>query len=436
MDEQSRRSPVALDTALLVLIFTLSLIYSRLLNTHDAGIYRAIHIVSLLVLIAVIGYMIVDFFVKDDTKQNLIKTGLLITLTVLVALGPQATAIYYRHITKPFTYITDSAVQTEEAVKMVLNGKNPYVEDYNKTPLEPMDPKSPALQHYVYLPVTFLLPVPFYLMIKGVLGWFDLRLVYMLFYILLIYSVTRLTPNRIYQRCLIMVFALNPDVVYYFVYGTNDIMATTCLVVSIVLLAKRRYLWSAVLFGAALLTKQFILLVLPFYLLYLYGQSKSPIRDKNGQWSPMVKAGSVILVMVIVFALPFALWNFNAFIDDIIRYPYGTSATSWNIAGWGSSKAALETGLIKGEKDYYPALPFYIVVLLPLVAAMFWKQLKRNDIRTMLLAGAITIFVFVTFSRFTHNNYFYYATSLIFISYFGDFPEAAMVKKLPAEAPS
>ena len=436
MNERSRKSPVALDTALLVLIFTLSLIYSRLLKTNDAGIYQAIHIVSFLILIAVVGYMIVDFFVKNDTKQNLIKTGLLVALAVLVALGPQATAIYHRHIAKPFDYITDSAVQTEEAVKMVLNGENPYIENYYKTPLEPMDPKSPALRHYVYLPVTFLLPIPFYLIIKGVIGWFDLRMVYMLFYILLIYSVTRLTPNHIYQRCLIIVFALNPDVVYYFVYGTNDIVATTCLVVSIVLLAKRRYLWSAVLFGVALLTKQFILLVLPFYFLYLYGQSASPIRDKDGQWSPIVKAGAVILAMVIVLALPFVLWNFNAFIDDVIRDPYGTLATSWNIAGWGLSKAALETGLIKSQNDYYPALPFYIVILLPLVAAMFWKQFKRNDIRTMLLAGAITIFVFVTFSRFTHNNFFYYATSLLFISYFGDFPENLTPAPTPAEAPS
>lgn len=436
MTEQNRRSPVASDTALLILIFTLSLIYSRFLNIDDASIYGAIHIISFLVLIAVAGYMIVDFFIKDDAKQNLIKTGLLVALAVLVALGPQATAIYYRHKAKPFNYITDSAVQTEEAVKMVLNGENPYVEDYYKTPLEPMDPKSPGLQHYVYLPATFLLPIPFYVIIKGVLGWFDLRMVYMLFYILLIYSVTRLTPNHIYQRCLIMVFALNPDVVYYFVYGTNDIMATTCLVISIVLLAKRRCLWSAVLFGVALLTKQFILLVLPFYLLYLYGQGASPIRDKDGQWSPIVKAGAVILAMVIVFALPFVLWNFNAFIDDVIRDPYGTLATSWHIAGWGLSKAALETGLIKSQNDYFPALPFYIVVLLPLVAAMFWKQFKRNDIRTMLLAGAIAIFVFVTFSRFTHNNYFYYATSLIFISYFGDFPEDAEAEKILAEAPS
>lgn len=435
MTEPNKRFPVNLDTALLVLVFTLTLIYSRLIKTSNVDVYKAIHVASFLVLIAVIIYMVVDFFVKQDKTRDVIKMIILVTLTLLVALGPQASAIYYRHMSKPFNYITDSAVQTEEAMKMILNGKDPYVENYFKTPLEPMGPKSPALRHYVYLPLTFLLPLPFYLIIKGVTGWFDLRIVYMLFYILLIYSLTKLTANRVWQRCLIIVFALNPDVVYYFVYGTNDIVATTCLVISIVFLVKKRYLWSALLFSAALLTKQFIVLFLPFYILHLYSQGPSLIRDKNGKFTPLVKACAVILGMVILFALPFALWNFNAFVDDIIRYPYGTSATSWNIAGWGLSKALLDTGFIKDQNDYYPALPFYLFILLPLMAAMFWKQLKQNDIRIMLLAGAITIFVFVTFSRFTHNNYFYYATSLLFLSYFGDFPEGQAAEAIPAEVP-
>jgi hypothetical protein len=437
MTEQNKNKhfPVTLDTALLILVFTLSLIYSRLIRVSNAGIDIAIHIASFLVLISVACYMIADFFVKNESRQHKIKMVLLVLLMVCIAIGPLLTAVNLRHNTKPNESITDSAVQTEEAVKMVLRGQNPYVEDYYKTPLEPMDPKSPALKHYVYLPMTFLLPVPFYLISQGVLGWFDLRLVYMLFYILLVYSLTKLTENRVWQRCLIIVFALNPDVVYYFVYGTNDIVATTCLVVSILLLVKRRYLWSAVLFGVALLTKQFIVLILPFYLLYLYGQSASLIRDKDGRLSPVIKAGSVIIAMVIVFALPFVLWNFNAFIDDIIKYPYGTSATSWNIAGWGLSKVALGIGLIKSQYDYYPALPFYTLILLPLTAALMWKQFRENDMKIMLLAGAITIFVFVVFSRFTHNNYFYYATSLVFLSYFGDFPEDKQANMIPAEAP-
>jgi hypothetical protein len=435
MTEQNKDFPVKLDTALLILVFTLSLIYSRLIKTGNPAIYTAIHVSSFFVLVSAACYMISDFFVKNESRQHKIKMTVLIVLMVCVAIGPLLTAVNLRHNTKPNESITDSAVQTEEAVKMILGGKNPYVENYYQTPLRAMGPKSPALRHYVYLPMTFLLPVPFYLVGNTVLGWFDLRLVYMLSYILLVFSLTKLTANRVWQRCLIIVFALNPDVVYYFVYGTNDILATTCLVISILLLVKRRYLWSAILFGVALLTKQFIVLILPFYLLYLYGQSASLIRDKDGRLSPVIKAGSVIIAMVIVFALPFVLWNFNAFIDDIIKYPYGTSATSWNIAGWGLSKAVLGIGLIKSQNDYYPALPFYIFILMPLAAAMAWKQFKDNDMRTMLLAGAITIFVFVIFSRFTHNNYFYYATSLVFLSYFGDFPEDKQTNAIPAEAP-
>ena len=44
----------------------------------------------------------------------------------------------------------------------------------------------------------------------------------------------------------------------------------------------------------------------------------------------------------------------------------------------------------------------------------------------MLVTSALTIFVFVIVSRFTHNNYFYYATTLFFLAYFGDFSQSAL----------
>jgi hypothetical protein len=137
---------------------------------------------------------------------------------------------------------------------------------------------------------------------------------------------------------------------------------------------------------------------------------------------------------VAVFGVPVALWNLNAFFDDIVRYPYGSAVASWHIAGWGISKAALATGLVENDQSYFPSSLLYLLVLAPLVAAMLWRQLKENTMPLMLVASAITIFFFVVFSRFTHNNYFYYATTLLFLAYFGSFPASVLPDKQTLEA--
>jgi uncharacterized membrane protein len=258
------------------------------------------------------------------------------------------------------------------------------------------------------------------------LGWFDLRMFYLLFYLFIVWVLWKLPATPTLKRALVIVFALNPEIIYYFVYGTNDIVATACLVAAVYLTTLRRHIPAAIFLGIGLLTKQFVLIFLPFYLLYLYGQSRNFWREADGSWTPLAKTSLVIGAMVAVFGLPVMLWNFNAFFDDIVRYPYGSAVASWHIAGWGISHAALVTGLVKTNQSYFPSSVLYLVILMPLAAAMFWRQFKKNTMPIMLVASALTIFVFVIVSRFTHNNYFYYATTLLFLAYFGDFSRPAL----------
>ena len=419
------RLPVTLDTILLALMLTLSLLYSRYIQTNNTTGYRWLHIASFLILAGVAAYISVDFFGRDQHVQHRLKTVILGFLVLTAAVGPLITVVILRHQTGPAQFITDSAVQTEEAMKMVLRGQNPYALNYYATPLYQFDHKSPALQHYVYLPLTFLLPMPFYVAVKGLLGWFDLRMFYLLFFLFIVWVLWKMPGTPVFRRSLIIVFALNPEIIYYFVYGTNDIVATACLVATVYLAAKRRFWAAAIFLGIGILTKQFILIFLPFYLLYLFGQSRRLWRETDGTWTPLAKTALVAGGIVAVFGLPVAAWNLNAFFDDIVRYPYGSAVASWHIAGWGISKAALETGLVKTDQSYFPSSLLYLLVLAPLVAAMLWRQLKENTMPLMLVASALTIFVFVVVSRFTHNNYFYYATTLLFLAYFGDFAASA-----------
>lgn len=412
--------PISLDTAMLVLMFSMSLWYVRFLSPVAVQLDNSIHIDIFFVLLAFTVYLATDFFASRPAIRDRVKTGMLLTLIIFTVVMPQATQIYMRQMTKPSRYVMDATVQTEEAVKMLLHGRNPYANTFYNTPMARIsDEPAGAIEHYVYLPMTFELPAPFYLMFHGLFGWFDLRLFHLLFLGLLVFMLFRYAPSPVAGRALVIVFVLNPDVLYYFTQGSNDILAIACLVSAVFLTTRRRYVAAAVLFGIGLLTKQFLLIVLPFYLLYIFGQSDGLVRDKDGRLTPLAQVCLTLLLMIIVFALPFILWSPGHFYDDVIRYPNGVASHGTKIAGWGISMLALKIGLLRNQWSYFPAFALYLIFLAPLAGVLLWMQRKNNTVQVMLLGAAIATWVFILLSRFSHNNYFSYAMALFFLAYLG-----------------
>ena len=419
---------ISLDTGLLVLMFTMALWYIRYVTPANRVADLWLHIDAMAVILLVAAYLCVEFFMGDARRRHAAKMAILGVLITIVVIIPMGFSIYGRYVAGPSHRIMDSAVQTEEAVKMVLRGQNPYSHTYFKTPMAQVPGVTKGgLEHYVYLPMTFIMPLPGYLLFHYTVGYFDLRFVYVPMFFLLLWALYRLAPSREYGRALLIVFGLNPDVAFYFVAGSNEVAAMTGLVLSFLCLTKRRYAWSAVFFGISLLSKQFMLLVLPFYLLYLAGQHVKDggwVRGPDGKLTPLATAVIVLGIMVLVFAVPFFLWSPAHFINDIVKYPNGLTKNGAHIDGWTASAIALHMGLVKNAGSHFPSQIFYIVFLAPLMALLLWWQRKRNTLQVVMLAAAITTLVFIVFSYFTHNNYFYYAISFFFLAWlaFGEAP--------------
>jgi hypothetical protein len=418
-DAKSDAFPISLDTALLVLMFSMSLWFSRFLPLDAPNLNSPLHIDVFVVLVALAIYLMTDFFVRRRKTENIIKNSLLVVFLICIVLAPLFSFIYMRP-SKPGHYVMDAAVQTEEAIKLTLKGQNPYGYNYSQTDMNKIIHEAPAaMEHYIYLPMTFELPTPFYLVFKSIFGWFDLRLFHLIFLLLLVFVLYKYAPNQTIGRAMIIVFVLNQDVMYYFTWGSNDIVAIACLVTAIFLTTRRHYIPAALLLGVGLLTKQFIWLALPFYLLYLYGQSDGLVREKTGKLTPLAVVSLVLLAMIVVFGLPYVLWSPAHFIDDVIRYPNGAATGGAKIGGWGVAGLALMTGLLRDKWGVYPAFILYLVFLVPLAGVLLWRQFKQNTIQMMLLGAAIATFAFILLSRFTHNNYFSYAMALFFLAYFG-----------------
>src|SRR5438105_910195 len=152
------------------------------------------------------------------------KLLLVFAIIVTTVIAQSAYLVALRHIAGPATYTHDGGViQTEETIKFLLQGKNPYVEDYTQTPMADwgLDYKT-ALYHYPYLPWTFLFSLPFFLASNAMLGWFDERFVYLLLFALMLLIAVRLAPTPMSKLVLLMVLGLNPIMGSDVIFGQND----------------------------------------------------------------------------------------------------------------------------------------------------------------------------------------------------------------------
>ena len=179
--------------------------------------------------------------------------------------------ILVRQQSAPYLHAHDGLLQTEAAAQFVLAGKNPYVETYYQTPLAlaPFDVKgltvNPALEHFTYLPLTFLLPAA----LAG-RAWQQLRSALRAFDLLPAHALvaTRLTQNPQKRLLLVMALGLNPLFVGPLVEGRNDVMVLSWLIFTWALLQRGKITASAITLALACGTKHPAVVFVPFYFVY------------------------------------------------------------------------------------------------------------------------------------------------------------------------
>ena len=85
----------------------------------------------------------------------------------------------------------------------MLQGRNPYVENYLSTPMAEwgINEFRTALYHYPYLPWTFLSSAPFRVLSRAAIGWYDQRFVYLLLFALTLLLLPGLARRRGRPSC-------------------------------------------------------------------------------------------------------------------------------------------------------------------------------------------------------------------------------------------
>ncbi|MBI3914005.1 MAG: hypothetical protein HY327_07445 [Chloroflexi bacterium] len=372
---------------------------------------------SALIVVGVAAYGVVEFVGQrlPHRAHNLARYALCAFVVFLIVIVPTLLEIILRRGSAPFDHIHDGALQSEVAMQFLLAGQIPFGQNYAATTLgqwqhHVIDPAiNFELQHYLYLPATFLLPIPVYLLTQNLFGWFDIRIISIIAFALLWMLLPQMTSSWDDKLGLLIAFGLNPLFVPFFIEGRNDISVLLWLVSSFLTMQRGRTKLSAALFALACVTKATAWLVAPFYLTHLWLISAAKRKI-------FFQSALVFGVVFTVVILPFAIWNMRSLAGDVLVL--GEGASTKYVWGYGISMILLTLGLLPDRLTAFPfwALQFVFGLLTMIVSLRY--QARRPFVRTLITASAAFTFVIFFFSRNLIDNYLGFALSLALIAYF------------------
>ena len=305
------------------------------------------------------------------------RTAVLVLLMLSFLGGLLAHQISSRQAHGPASYIIDGAVQTEEAAKMLFQGRNPYKIDYQTTTFGTYSDQldgtrpHPGMTHYVYLPGTFLLTAPVQFISNHLLGWFDVRWIYVTGFAIMLIILSRMVapPHR---DLVLILAAFNPFTARLLLFGVNDFLVLAGVLGAVCLLQRGKMSWSSVSLGLALTMKQSAWIFLPFYLIAVSAM------DRSIHWKKRFQAlwpGAVTVLLAIV---PFMIWSLPDFFDDVWRFPNGMSVVSYPASGIGLSQWLVTFGVIRDAYSHYPMWIFTLLIGIPVALLLMRRQWHSN----------------------------------------------------------
>ncbi len=383
-------------------------------------------LLAALSLLGFLAYLLVDTF-KDrlGSKRTFVWKYVLVWAIILtLVILPTVKLTLLRHDNLPHSYSHDGGViQTEITIDYFLSGKNPYIETYYDTPMAEWGfPEfRTALEHYPYLPATFVLSAPVKVLSDLTLGWYDQRFTYLLLFILTLFLAFALTKKDVQAALgLTMILGLNPIMGLDVIFGQNDSFVLAWLIMSAFFLAKKRWGWGSLFFGLAAASKPTAWFLAPFFLLFLMDSpslSRSFLFHKD-MWKTLVRRALPALGVFIALVLPYFIWSSEAMIDDVWRWASGTAKVHYQIWGLGFANFVLATGALPDRFAYWPFWIPELLVGVPTLGILLVKQMKTNTLGNIFWHGAILLLVFAYFSRFLNENYLGFILALLAIGYF------------------
>lgn len=354
-----------------------------------------------------------DAHSQDAMPNFRLKLVLIFAIIATTVIAQSSYLIALRHISGPASYTHDGGViQTEEAMKFLLQGKNPYVEDYTKTPMADwgLDLRT-ALYHFPYLPWTLYFSLPFFQAGMALFGWFDERVVYLTLFVVMLLMAARMGAGRGARLVLVMVLGLNPIMGSDIIFGQNDLFVLFWLVAALWAGSRdgaRLRGLSAVFFALACASKPTAWFLGPFFLLYWAREGAPQVS-----FGRLLRRLAPFLIVFAVIVVPFVLWDPYNFYDDVWAWSAGTSPTAYQIRGWGLSNFVLGLNLVPSRVAYFPFWIPEALIAVPLILVLLRRQWRENTLANVAWHGGVLFFAYAFASRFLNENYLGFIVGLL-----------------------
>ncbi|CAG0936226.1 hypothetical protein TFLX_05092 [Thermoflexales bacterium] len=375
-----------------------------------------------LVTLMVGGYWLLDLLPRrSPLMQQIIQVGkyLAVAVTVIIVVVlPTILAINQRHQTAPHQFAHDGLMQSESATQFALAGRNPYIESYQNTPMGQWQFNiggvriNPALEHYAYMPLTFLLPLPAQGLAQQIWGWFDQRWVYLVFFAALLVLCLRLTSDAGRQISLVVILALNPLFVPFLIEGRNDVLSLFGLILTLLALQRQRWVPAAVTLALSCATKQYAWFLVPFFCVFVAGHG-----TWSAQWARLKRPVIAFSLTAAVAILPWALWNPTAFLGDILYFQSSPMGGGYPISGFSIGVLLLAVGVLPSPLTPFPYWLLQLAFSLPVLWIMLRRVRLHQNVPEMLIGFGLVLFTIAFFSPFFHDNYFGYIIAVMALAW-------------------
>ncbi|HYJ00294.1 MAG TPA: hypothetical protein VEX36_11555 [Thermoleophilaceae bacterium] len=364
-------------------------------------------------------------------------TGTALAVGVALALLVPSTLLQVglRDATDPWFFTNDSTYQIDLAGELVLDGENPYGNDYrfsgmerfytfDGTASERIREREVPLVHYAYFPGTAISSAAWQAIVPAPLD--DYRVFVLLATLGGLFAVLAFRGPLEWRLALGALVVANPIAVRSAWFGQNDAPALTLTILAFALATRGRFRWAAAAIAGAVLFKQFAVVAVPFLALMAAkqgagaGDSRTPAGDDSRSPRPplgrrqslratlagdagreLLRCAAIFLAVVAVACLPFVAADPTAFWEDTVEFGAGT----YKIVGYGLSAMLIRAGILDDRDGSYPFALIALLTWLPLTAYLLVQVHRAQALWPAAAAFAISILTLLFIGR-TFNNYY------------------------------
>ena len=367
---------------------------------YGSGLFLGRVVGAVLTVVGALTWILALFALRRGRGQT---AALAVFIVGSVALPGLALTILRWRTGAPILF-HDGAYQTEEAMRLALGGHDPYGTDYTQTSMslwhwyvnQPLDP---ALFHYVYYPLTFLVAVPFNALAAVAHVPFDFRAVLLIAAVAAGVGLAAL-PWKWEWRYVAMV-ALFLDPFFFLPQGRNDILFIAAIIAGVLAWSRERPVLAALGFGIALAFKQFsVFYIAPLALALLAMRSRGQLTTRT-----LVGAAIGVVIPIAVTVLPFFIWNPSAFSTDTVGVVTGTAPHSFPIRGLGISALMVTLHLLPGPNAWFPFGFLQAGIAIAILAAGLPRVWREPTTSSILTVGGWTTAGVLVASRYLNDSH-------------------------------